>query len=113
MRGLQRWWPWAGVLYVALFVVAFVLVGDTGESAEDTADVLTDSADRFFGAYLVGLLSMLPLLAFFAGLRDLVRDAAPGSRALATLTAVPEIVRQVDLDARRVVIRPPEGLLEL
>jgi 16S rRNA processing protein RimM len=29
------------------------------------------------------------------------------------IPAVPEIVREVDLDARRVVIRPPEGLLEL
>jgi len=27
--------------------------------------------------------------------------------------AVPEIVRDVDLKARRVVIRPPEGLLDL
>jgi 16S rRNA processing protein RimM len=29
------------------------------------------------------------------------------------IPAVAEIVREVDLDARRVVIRPPEGLLEL
>ena len=29
------------------------------------------------------------------------------------IPAVPEIVREVDLGARRVVIRPPEGLLEL
>jgi 16S rRNA processing protein RimM len=29
------------------------------------------------------------------------------------IPAVPEIVQEVDLDARRVVIRPPEGLLEL
>jgi 16S rRNA processing protein RimM len=29
------------------------------------------------------------------------------------IPAVPEIVREVDLDAKRVVIRPPEGLLEL
>jgi 16S rRNA processing protein RimM len=29
------------------------------------------------------------------------------------IPAVPEIVREVDLDAKRVVIRPPEGLLDL
>jgi 16S rRNA processing protein RimM len=29
------------------------------------------------------------------------------------IPAVPEIVQEVDLDAKRVVIRPPEGLLEL
>jgi 16S rRNA processing protein RimM len=29
------------------------------------------------------------------------------------IPAVPEIVREVDLDGKRVVIRPPEGLLEL
>jgi 16S rRNA processing protein RimM len=29
------------------------------------------------------------------------------------IPAVPEIVQEVDVDARRVVIRPPEGLLEL
>ena len=29
------------------------------------------------------------------------------------IPAVPEIVRDVDLKARRVVIRPPDGLLEL
>ena len=29
------------------------------------------------------------------------------------IPAVPEIVREVDLASRRVVIRPPEGLLEL
>jgi 16S rRNA processing protein RimM len=29
------------------------------------------------------------------------------------IPAVPEIVQEVDLDARRVVIRPPEGLLDL
>jgi 16S rRNA processing protein RimM len=29
------------------------------------------------------------------------------------IPAVPEIVLEVDLDAKRVVIRPPEGLLDL
>jgi 16S rRNA processing protein RimM len=29
------------------------------------------------------------------------------------IPAVAEIVREVDLEARRVVIRPPQGLLEL
>jgi 16S rRNA processing protein RimM len=29
------------------------------------------------------------------------------------IPAVPEIVVEVDLEAKRVVIRPPEGLLEL
>jgi 16S rRNA processing protein RimM len=29
------------------------------------------------------------------------------------IPAVPEIVQEVDLDAKRVVIRPPEGLLDL
>ena len=36
-----------------------------------------------------------------------------GSGGEHLIPAVPEIVREVDLDAKRVVIRPPEGLLDI
>ena len=36
-----------------------------------------------------------------------------GSEREHLIPAVPEIVREVDLDAKRVVIRPPEGLLDI
>jgi 16S rRNA processing protein RimM len=46
-----------------------------------------------------------------AGAQDLWVVRADGREHL--IPAVPEIVTDVDLAARRVVIRPPEGLLDL
>lgn len=89
MRSWNRWWPLTGLLFVALFLTAFVLVGDTGDTPEDAAAELGDASDRLAAAYVAGAASLIPLFAFFAGLRDLVRDAAPSRSVLAMLTLVP------------------------
>ena len=67
----------SGVLFSVLFIVTVLLVGDTGDNGKDAARILADDGDRFFSAFVVGTLSAAALLAFFATLRELVRDAAP------------------------------------
>jgi hypothetical protein len=92
MRGWQRWWPVAGIVYVVLFVVvAFFAVGDTGNSAVDTARILPTHHTRLgFGLWLV-VVAVGFLLFFMAGLRDVVRAAAPEQSILSTLTFAPAV----------------------
>ena len=78
--------PLCGVLFSVLFVLTVVLVGDTGSDGADAARILREDSDRFFYAFLAGTVSAAALLGFFAWLRELLREAAPGRTFLAALT---------------------------
>ena len=77
--------PLCGVLFSILFVLTVVLVGDTGRDGADAARILREDSDRFFYAFLVGTVSTAALLGFFAWLRELLREAAPGRTFLGSL----------------------------
>ena len=89
MRYWQRWWPLTGVLFVVLFLLAVVLVGDTGQSAEEGVERFAEARDRLGWAYLAGAVSTLFLLAFFASVRDGLLVFAPRRSVLASLTLAP------------------------
>jgi hypothetical protein len=92
MAGWQRWWPVSGIVFVVLFVTVFLLVGDTGNTAADSATLLPAHEHRLFAAFLVGVLAMVAMLAFFASLRRVVEAAAPTRPLLATMSFVPATV---------------------
>lgn len=85
MLDVRRVGSLCGVLFSILFVVTVVLVGDTGSNAADAARILGQDSDRFLAAFLVGTLSAVALLGFFATLRELVHDAAPDRKVLSSL----------------------------
>jgi hypothetical protein len=90
MQRDQHWLlPLTGVLFVALVVVAFILLGEgqdaTKKSAQEIADFYQDNEDeQTIGSFLIGLAGVVFL--FFAGwVRKVLRDAeGPGG----TLSAV-------------------------
>lgn len=85
MRDARRVGSLCGVLFSVLFIVTVFLVGDTGSDAADSARILGQDANRFFAAFMVGTLSAAALLGFFATMRELMRDAAPDRRILASV----------------------------
>lgn len=84
--GRRQWGPAAAIAAAVLFVVTFLLVGDTGNTARETAQKLPGHEKALGAAFVTAVLSMIALLAFFAWLNDLVRDAAPTQTALARLS---------------------------
>lgn len=81
-----RWWPVAGVVSALLFTVTVALIGDTGETAADTARTLPQHEQALFAAFVTGTLSMIALLVFFAWLNEVIRVAAPQQTVLARLS---------------------------
>lgn len=72
--GLARWAPLSGAVFVALWVVAFVVLGDTVESSDSDADIrayFADSGQRTRGGAALFLLLAASLLfiAFISVLR--------------------------------------------
>lgn len=76
-------------MFAVLFVLTITLVGDTGSTAQEGAELLPDAGDRLASAYLTGAVSTLFLLAFFAWLRDLIVTTAPARTVLAALSLAP------------------------
>ncbi len=74
--GIGRWAPLSGALFVALWVVAFLVLGDTVESGVDSdADILAyfaDEGQRTRGVIALVLLvaASLPFIAFISVLRN-------------------------------------------
>jgi hypothetical protein len=83
------WGPLMGVLFVALVAAGAIIVGETPdateESAQEVLDFYADDNDKIAGGSLLFGLSSVPLLFFAGWLRRLLRDAeGPGG----TLSAV-------------------------
>jgi uncharacterized protein DUF4386 len=80
MGKISNWFPpFTGIIFVALFVLVFVLIGDgvdaTKETAQEVVDHYKDNEDKeTIAAFAIGFASMFIL--FFGGwLRRLLRDA--------------------------------------
>ena len=85
-RRAERWGPAAAIVSAVLFVVTFSLVGDTGNTAADSAKKLPQHQTALVAAFVTGILSMMAALAFFAWLRDLIRAAAPERTTLGRIS---------------------------
>ena len=73
--GFARWAALSGVLFVALWVAAFLVLGDTVESSDSDADILAyfeDEGQRSRGVIAMSLLvsASLPFIVFVSVLRD-------------------------------------------
>jgi hypothetical protein len=82
----ERWSPIAGLLYVALFVIAILTTPDTGESNREIVEHYADEGNRRNDIVLTFLLAAaaLSFVWFTSHLRSLLSAAAPAS-ALPTL----------------------------
>jgi hypothetical protein len=85
-RSGSRYGAVAGLACVVLFVVTFLLVGDTGSTAAETAKKLPAHRHQLTAACVTATLSMVAALVFFSWLSELVRTAAPGRASLARLS---------------------------
>jgi hypothetical protein len=85
-HGWERWSPVAGLLYVALFVIAIVTTPDTGETNREILEHYADEGNRRNDMILTFLLApaALAFVWFVSHLRSLLAAAAPSS-ALPTL----------------------------
>lgn len=83
----SRWDYVSGILFVVLFVVGFLLTGDSGDSPAETTRFYTDSGNqaKLFAAYFMFLAAMLAFLWFLGTLRSELYRAEGGN---APLTAV-------------------------
>jgi hypothetical protein len=84
--------PATGIVFIALVVVAFILVGEgqdaTEKSAQEIATFYQDNKDeQTIGAFLIGLASVF-FLFFASSLRSVLRDAeGPGGMLSAVVFA--------------------------
>ena len=88
MGWLRSRWDWmSGVVFVVVFVVAFLLTGDSGDSPSEVTDFYTDAGNQTkqFAAFFIFLASMLAFLWFLGTLRAALHRAEGGD---APLTAV-------------------------
>ncbi len=78
-------WRWSrldflpGILFVALFVIAFGLTADPGDTAQELADFYADSGNRAkaFAAFFVFLAGLLAFLWFLGAMRAALATAEP------------------------------------
>jgi uncharacterized membrane protein YhaH (DUF805 family) len=77
MSGWARWSPLSGIVFVALWIVAFILVGEgAGDTNQEILDWYTDGGNRdkqHYGLLIVALAS-LALIWFASMLRHRLRD---------------------------------------
>jgi hypothetical protein len=64
MEGWQRWSPVSGILFVALFAVAVVVLGSTGDTPEEVREYYADNEGRVFTSFFILVASALALLWF-------------------------------------------------
>jgi len=83
----SRWDYVSGILFVVLFVVAFLFTDDAGNSPSEVTSFYTDSANQTkqFTAFFIFLAAMLSFLWFLGTLRAVLFRAEGGD---APLTAV-------------------------
>jgi hypothetical protein len=78
----ERWSALAGILFVALFVVALALTGNTGDNPSEVQEWYADDDNqtKTIVAWFIWVASALAFLSFLGTLRDmLVRaEGVPG-----------------------------------
>jgi hypothetical protein len=78
-------WRWSrldflpGILFVVLFVVAFALTGDTGDTAQELAEFYAEGDNRAkaFASFFLFLAGMLAFLWFLGALRAALATVEP------------------------------------
>jgi hypothetical protein len=94
---LSRWTALAGIATVALTLVAIGIFGaisppTESDSPKDVAQFFADNRPALLVAAYVAALSLGFNLAFYVGLRDVLRRRAPETETLATIGAAGGIV---------------------
>ena len=84
-----RWIPLSGIVFVALFVVAFAITGDTPQPSDSDAEYLAyygDSGNRKqeIAVFFMIVIGALFFLWFLTNLRERLRAVESGSHGLAT-----------------------------
>jgi hypothetical protein len=75
----------SGILFVALFVLAVVVLGSTGDTPEEVRDYYVDSEGRVFTGFFILVASALALLWFVATVRSALTGAEGEPRSLTAL----------------------------
>lgn len=90
----ERWSALAGVLFVALFAVAFSLAANSDDNPTDLANDLADSGNRTqqIVAWFLFIASALAFLSFLGTLRDMLVRAEGGPGTLSSLVFGPGLV---------------------
>lgn len=91
MGGIQweRWAPASGIVYVVLFVVAFIVgPGDVGNSDEEILSYYADSGNRVseIVAFFLVTVGLLFFIWFASTLRNRLRSVEPEPKSLSALT---------------------------
>ncbi len=90
----ERWSALAGVLFVALFAVAFALSANSDDNPTELANSLADSRNRTqqFVAWFLFIAAALAFLSFLGTLRDMLVRAEGGPGTLSSLVFGPGLV---------------------
>ncbi len=90
----ERWSALAGVLFVALFAVAFALSANSDDNPTELANSLADSGNRTqqFVAWFLFIAAALAFLSFLGTLRDMLVRAEGGPGTLSSLVFGPGLV---------------------
>jgi hypothetical protein len=90
----ERWSALAGVLFVALFVVALALTGNTGDNPSEVQEWYADEDNqtKTIVAWFIWVASALAFLSFLGTLRDMLVRAEGGPGTLSALVFGPGLV---------------------
>jgi hypothetical protein len=97
-RGLERFAPLAGIVFLVLIVAAFLLSGETPGADDKTADVVKDWADsdsRQVASAILGTLGAIALVWFGGSLRDGILRGEGGTGRLAALAFAGTVITAV------------------
>jgi hypothetical protein len=89
----ERWSALAGVLFVALFVVALALSGNTGDNPSEVTNWYADDGNltKQFVAWFLYIGSAIAFLSFLGTLRDMLVRAEGGPGTLSALVFGPGV----------------------
>lgn len=85
MQQWRRFAPLSGLLFVALFVLALILLGSTGDTPEEVRAYYAENEGRIFAGFFVFIASALAYLWFVATLRSVLARVEAEPRPLAAL----------------------------
>jgi hypothetical protein len=90
----ERWSALAGILFVALFVVALALTGNTGDDPSEVQKWYADDGNQTQAivAWFVWVASALAFLSFLGTMRDMLVRAEGGPGTLSALVFGPGLV---------------------
>ena len=105
-RDAERAWPLSGIVFVVLFLVAFTLIGNSGDTPAAVLSFYGENEGRLITSFFLIALSALAYIWFVVSVRSVLSRVEPEPRALAALgfaggltTAVLLIVAAVPLAA--------------